>query len=241
MWIPGAPRFTPGDDVVLCLERTAGGYRTVSMAFSAFRVGAAVSGDRALARFGGTSVVGGRGVAGVEASRGLQEFRRTASAVRGIAARALLTEGQAAAAVAAATGARVAEPFTLLGGGVRWQEADSGQAIVWYRNTLRPSPIQGADTDDQLRTALFAWTDPPTASITLAFGGTRDVPIQVGPGEDPYCNAGNLGVGLITFGDPLDELPVGVLAIGGGCANRVDARRQRRNVQPVHARARRSQ
>ena len=31
LWIPGTPRFAPGDDVVLCLERTADGYRTVSM------------------------------------------------------------------------------------------------------------------------------------------------------------------------------------------------------------------
>ena len=53
----------------------------------------------------------------------------------------------------------------------------------------------------------------------MTFGGTRDVPIQLVPGEDPYCNAGNLGVGLITFGDPLDELEDGVLAIGGGCAS----------------------
>jgi hypothetical protein len=137
-----------------------------------------------------------------------------------VAARTVLTEGQAAAAVTAATpGDRVDAPFTLLGGGLRWQQVDSGQAITWYRNTFRPSPIQGADTDDQLRTALVAWTDPPTASIVLAFGGTREVPIQDVPGEDPYCSAGNLGVGLITFGDPLDELPVGVLAIGGGCAN----------------------
>ena len=88
----------------------------------------------------------------------------------------MLTEGQAAAAVAAATpGDRVEAPFTLLGDGLRWQQADSGQAITWYRNTFRPSPIQGADTDDQIRAALAAWTDPPTASITLAFGGTRAV------------------------------------------------------------------
>jgi len=53
VWIPGAPRFAPGDDVVLCLEQVAGGYRTVSMAFSAFRVGAATAGDRPLTRFGG--------------------------------------------------------------------------------------------------------------------------------------------------------------------------------------------
>jgi len=222
VWIPGAPRFAPGDEVVLCLARTADGYRTVSMAFAAFRVGTAVAGDRPLTRFGGTAVVGSRGIAGVEASRGLEEFRRTARTVRGVAARTLLTEGQAAAAVAAATpGDRVEAPFTLLGDGFRWQQADSGQPIAWYRNTFRPSTVQGADTDDQLRAALAAWTNPPTAYITLAFGGTRDVAIQppTSSGEDPYCTAGNLGVGLITFGDPLDELPVGVLAIGGGCAN----------------------
>ena len=217
VWIPGAPRFAPGDDVVLCLKRTADGYRTVSMGFSAFRVGAAVAGDRPLTRFGGAAVVGGRGVAGLEASRGLAEFRRAAGTVTGVAARGVLTESQATAAVAAATRDRVDEPFTLLGEGLRWQQVDSGQAITWYRNAFRPSPIQGADTDDQLRTALVAWTDPPTANITLAFGGTRDVPIQLVPGEDPYCNAGNLGVGLITFGDPLDDLEVGTLAIGGGC------------------------
>ena len=82
LWIPGAPQFAPGDDVVLCLERTADGYRTVSMAFSAFRVGAAVAGDRPLTRFGGAAVVGGRGVAGAEAARGLEAFRRTARTVR---------------------------------------------------------------------------------------------------------------------------------------------------------------
>ena len=190
------------------------------MAFSAFRVGAAVAGDRPLTRFGGTAVVGGRGVAGVEASRGLEEFRRTARTVRGVAARTAADRrtGDRGGGGRDA-GDRVDAPFTLLGDGLRWQQVDSGQAITWYRNTFRPSPIQGADTDDQIRTALVAWTDPPTASITLAFGGTRDVAIQDVPGEDPYCNAGNLGVGLITFGDPLDELPDGVLAIGGGCAS----------------------
>ena len=77
--------------------------------------------------------------------------------------------------------------------------------------------MQGADTDAEIRVALAAWTDPPGASIVLAFGGTRLEPI-VDSGE-PYCTAGNAGVGLITFGDPLDELPPGVLAIGGGCGS----------------------
>jgi hypothetical protein len=222
VWIPGAPRFEPGDDVVLCLARTADGYRTVSMAFSAFRVGAAIGGEPQLTRFGGVTVVGAGGAAeAVQATRGLDEFRRAAAAVTGVAARAVLTEAQAAAAVAGAASARVEAPFTLLGTGFRWQQADSNQAIAWYRNSATPSPIQGADTDTQIRAALAGWTDPPSASITLAFAGTRNVAITP-PGtsmDDPYCTAGNLGVGLITFGDPLDELEVGTLAIGGGCAS----------------------
>ena len=144
-----------GDDVVLCLARTAGGYRTVSMGFSAFRVGAAVSGDRPLARFGGAAVVGGRGMAGVEASRGLEEFRRAAGAITGVSARGVLTEAQATAAVAAVASDRVGEPFTLLGDGVRWQQADGGLAIAWVLgNTLSPSPIEDADTDDQRAASL---------------------------------------------------------------------------------------
>ena len=241
VWIPGAPRFAPGEDVVLCLERTASGYRTVSMGFSAFRVGAAVAGDRPLTRFAGTAVVASRGVAGVAAARGLAEFRRAAGTVTGVAARAVLTEAQATAAVAGVAGDRVDEPFALLGGGVRWQQADGGQAITWYRNTQLPSPIQGADTDDQLRTALVAWTDPPTASIALAFGGTRDVPIQNIPGEDPVLHRGQSR-----------RRPVHVRRSVGRAAGRrprhrrrlrlvVDAHRQRHDLQRLHARPRRPQ
>ncbi|MEO5821835.1 MAG: hypothetical protein ABIT71_15135 [Vicinamibacteraceae bacterium] len=229
VWIPGAPRFVQGDDVVLCLERTAGGYRTVSMGFSAFRVGAVVSGDRPLTRFGGPAVVGpalagpalvGNGVTSIaETGRGLGAFRRAVATMKGVSTRAVLTEAQAGAAVT--TAGRLEAPFTLLGDGVRWQQADAGQAVTWFRNTVTPSPIEGADTDEQIRLALAGWTEPPSASITLAFGGTRPVSIEqpADPTADPYCTAGNLGVGLITFGDPLDELPIGVLAIGGGCAS----------------------
>ncbi len=216
LWIPGTPRFAPGDDVVLCLERTDDGYRTVSMAFSAFRVQPAAAGGRYLVRFGGTTVVGGRTFGAVEASRSLDEFRRAAASATGVAARVVLTEADAGAAVAAARG-RVDEPFTLLGSGFRWREADSGQPITWYRNTVRPSTVQGADTDTEIAVALSAWTAPPAAVITLAFGGTRLDSMDAQP--DPYCSAVNLGAGLITFGDPLDDLAPGVLAIGGGCAS----------------------
>ena len=184
VWIPGAPRFAPGDDVVLCLERTAGGYRTVSMGFSAFRVGAAVAGDRPLTRFGGTAVVGGRGVAGVEAARGLEEFRRAAGTVTGVARarrvdRSAGDRGGGGRDAAIASTSRSRCSATGCAGSRRTAVRRSpGTAI-----RCTPSPVQGADTDDQMRTALVAWTDPPTASIVLAFGGTRDVPIQTRTGR----------------------------------------------------------
>ena len=82
-------------------------------------------------------------------------------------------------------------------------------------HTLSPSPLQAADTDNEIRVALDAWTRPASARIVLTFSGTRT---DTAPQLEDYCTDVNLGVGLITFGDPADALPDGVLAIGGGLA-----------------------
>jgi len=214
MWIPGAPRFVPGQDVVLCLEQSAAGFRTVAMAFSVFRVRTGPA-DVTLERFGGVAVLGSP--ASVEAPRTLAAFRQTAAAVKGVRARPVMSQIDAAAAVAAAAPAIVA-PFELLGDGLRWQEVDSDTPIRWYRNTLTPSPLEGGDTDTEIGVALQAWTAPESARIVLAFGGTR---LDTGPQSQDYCTDLNLGVGLITFGDPANDpsLATGVLAIGGGCSS----------------------
>jgi matrixin len=212
MWIPGAPRFAPAEDVVLCLEAAGGGFRTVSMAFAAFRVrtaGASVM----LERFGGVAVVGGPGV---EPLRTLTAFRQTASAVKGVRSRVVMNDADAAAAIGAAGRQPVTAPFTLLGDGLRWRQVDSDVPLAWYRNTLTASPLQGGDTDNEIRVALDAWTRPTSARIVLTFSGTRT---DNGPQTQAYCTGVNLGVGLITFGDPANAMPDGVLAIGGGCSN----------------------
>ena len=60
MWVPGAPRFAVGQEVVLCLEPWLGGYRTVSMGFSAFAVRRAPGTEPVLERLSeGLGVVGG--------------------------------------------------------------------------------------------------------------------------------------------------------------------------------------
>jgi matrixin/thrombospondin type 3 repeat protein len=212
LWIPGAPRYVPGEEVVLCLERGPAGLRTVALAFAAFHVRPdAVAGAR-LERFSGVAVVGGSRAA-VEAPRTLAAFRETVAAAKGVGARAVLSAADAEAHVAA--GSRVVEsPFTLLGGGFRWREADGDVPIVWYRNVLTPASVQGSDADAELRVALDAWTRPTDARVALAFGGER---LDEGPASQAYCTAVNAGAGVITWGDPGNELPVGVLAIGGGC------------------------
>jgi hypothetical protein len=218
LWIPGAPQFTPGDEVVLCLERAAAGYRTVAMAFSAFRVAVQASGARVLSRLDGEIALVGA-PAGVVPSRTLVAFRAAAAAVTGQASRPVLGDAEAAALVASVP---AVAPFRLLGEedgrAFRWQQADLGTPLVWYRNTLTQSPIVNGDTDNEIRVALEAWTAPPEASINLTFGGTQ---FDDEPASREYCSDANLGVGLITFGDPANDpvLGSGVLAIGGGCGS----------------------
>jgi hypothetical protein len=212
LWIPGSSRYAPGDEVVLCLDRGPAGFRTVAMGFSAFHVRAGTGGPT-LERFGGVAVVGGS-MAAVEAPRTLAEFRETVAAAKGVRARVVLSAAEADAQVAAAAGTRVDAPFTLLGDGIRWREADSDGAIVWYRNVLAPASVQGSDADAELRVALDAWTRPPDARVTLAFGGER---LDDAAASRAYCTSVNAGAGLVTWGDPGNELPGGVLAIGGGC------------------------
>jgi len=191
MTVPGSPRFTRGEEVVLCLEGVGDGFRTVALTFSAFHVGVAAAGTTPLTRMAGDlSVVGRRqGQAPVQSVRTLESFRATAAGVLRRGSQPVVSAAEAAAMVSSASTA-VAEPFTLLGGGIRWQEADRGQPILWYRNTLTPSPIVGADTDTEIRTALAAWTNPTGASITLTFNGTR---LDDGPVSASYCTSVNAG------------------------------------------------
>jgi hypothetical protein len=208
MSVPGAPRFVRGEHVVLCLERTTGGFRTVAMGFSAFRVADARS---PLVRLAGEmSVVGGPDH--VEAERTLDSMRRVVAAVKGVAPRLVSSATDAAARLAASP--VVAEPYTLLEFGRRWREVDQGRPIRFYLNGLMPSPVQNADTEALIRLALEAWTAPVSANVVLEYGG---VAFDRGPSTNRYCTNINEGIALLTFGDPGDLLPTGIVSSSGGC------------------------
>ena len=121
---------------------------------------------------------------------------------------------EAADALRAQLPSRADQRFTLLGDGIRWREADAGAPVSWFRNGLYAPPIDAGLTDNEIQVALTSWTEPPDASIVLSFGGTR---FDNGPADGFYCTPVNAGAGLITFGDPHDELGAAILAVGGGC------------------------
>ncbi len=93
--------------------------------------------------------------------------------------------------------------FTFMGGGVRWMEADSGQAITFNVNPAS-SPIAGG-ASAEIGRAMAAWGNSG-AGIRLQTGG------QTGS-----CGISADGSNTISFGDCLGQLdpPVGCSGVVG--------------------------
>ena len=206
MFVGGEVSYQVGSEVLVCLGRGRLGLRSVAMGFSKFDIAPVVAGDgtidgRLTRNMRDSSVVGGV-VQGAE--RSLSDFRSLVSAVRGVSSR----RNDVAGSLAAQAGA--AEPFTFLGDPIRWVEADSGIPIRYFQNVSDPSPLFSGSGDTEIRKALSAWTNPPSASIILELTGTTNQ-------ADPYFSLGD-GTAVISFEDPKDELDNPTLAIGGGYA-----------------------
>lgn len=90
--------------------------------------------------------------------------------------------------------------FALFAGGVRWMEADSGQAILYYINPAG-SPVAGGAAAELTR-AMDAWPNQSGAKIRLQNAG------QTGA-----CGIRTDNTNTISFGDCLNQLDPGV-----GCA-----------------------
>jgi hypothetical protein len=204
VWVAGAADYRAGQELLLCLESGPRGLRTVALGYSAFRI---ATGSRVERLTTDTAR------AAPDSARSVDDFRRLVAQVKGVTASSRPT-------AAASSPQAVAQPFTLLGGGIRWRQADDGRPVLWYRNGDHPSPLTGADTDAQIAIALAAWTRPGDARLVLQYGGLRSDGGAASQGF--YCGGANAGVGLISFDDPFNEIPSGVLAIGGGCFGQTD-------------------
>jgi hypothetical protein len=92
--------------------------------------------------------------------------------------------------------------FVLFAGGVRWMEADQGQAISYYINP-NGSPVAGGASAEIAR-AMSAWPNQSGASIRLQVAG-----------QTSSCGISVNGVNSISFGDCLNQLdpPVGCTGI----------------------------
>jgi hypothetical protein len=195
-YVGGQVRYELGREVVVCLSRGPQGLRSVAMGFSKFDVRRSIAGDDALARnLRETLVVGAPSQI---ATRSLGEFRRLAEQVTGRPSRRVQQGG-------ADQVQGVEAAFTLLGN-FRWAEPDTATPVSWRRNTTATSPLTSGNIDTEIAVALAAWTNPPSASLTLQFAGTTN---QANP------KSGFTG-GVITFEDPNDEIDEPVLAVGGG-------------------------
>jgi hypothetical protein len=208
MFVGGGVKYQVGSEVLVCLGRGNFGLRSVAMGFSKFDVTpvAALNGSidgRLTRNLRDTSVVGG---AVQSSERSLSEFRSLVAAVRGVSSR------RNSAAESLVPDESVSEDFTFLGSGLRWVEADSGTPVRYYKNLAQPSPLSSGNIDTEIQTALAAWTNPTTASITLQLAGTTTQ-------TDPYAPVSSSGTAVISFEDPSGEINNPTLAIGGGWAS----------------------
>jgi Matrixin/Putative Ig domain len=92
--------------------------------------------------------------------------------------------------------------FVLFAGGVRWMEADQGQAVSYYINP-NGAPVAGGASAEIAR-AMAAWPNQSGASIRLQAAG-----------QTSSCGISVNGVNSISFGDCLNQLdpPVGCTGV----------------------------
>lgn len=208
--VPGAARFLVGDDVLMLLESRGRGHRPMAMGHAVFGVRSSGAGPQIVRQDTGAHMIGGEPG---PARQALAAFADLVERVRG--RRPMRRSLPQAPAFAPMTEGPILEGFTLLGQ-MRWNEADAGQTVLWYRNTLTPAPVSSGNGDAELRQSLEAWTAPGGGSLLLGHDGTRH------HGADTLLNCSRPpvpGGGLVTFEDPDNDITTsGVIAIGGACA-----------------------
>jgi hypothetical protein len=117
------------------------------------------------------------------------------------------------------------DSYTLLGSPpTRWHQADTGTTVS-YPSDVDVS-LGATNSATVITNALAAWTNEPSASIVLAYGGLSTATPTAGPGTPTPTPPGWSGCGgnRIVFNDPRNEITnpsgcSGTLAIGGYCSS----------------------
>jgi hypothetical protein len=207
LYVTDAPRFEVGREVVLCLERSPSGHlRNVALAFSTFNVMPASTGrgDDSLVEPSNREILAVGAPAEASRPRTIGSFRETVAAVKGVRSFRPGTEALVA-------DVSVGEPYAFLEfgfGPARWNEADSGTPVRWFKSTNAPAPVTLSDGAAENRHQP-GWLDQ--SPVCKHRSPVRWHHHAVGQG--PFSH-----IGVITFEDPGGDLSSGALAIGGGWA-----------------------
>ena len=210
--IAGAPRFAPGEQVLLFLEKSAGDRWTPkNLGLGTFRFTISASGERRLTRrdICGWTVRGQRhqerdrdAGAFLDFVREIADGKRAAATYFRETARELETQSLA-----------ISTPTTylILSGttGIRWSTFPS--AVTFLSHGSQPGAINGGLT--ALQRGLSSWTNDGGSNIVLSYGGTTTA-------SSAFRNSD--GVNSVQFNDPSNEIPGAytgrsgdTLAVGG--------------------------
>jgi hypothetical protein len=97
---------------------------------------------------------------------------------------------------------------------IRWRLFDTGGSLAMYAEDTADASISGGGYTE-VQEALASWTAVPSSSLSVYYGGTKDVGTS-------WCSSGNppSGADTVVFNDPCDDISdltgcSGTLAYGG--------------------------
>jgi len=224
-WIFGSAEYRIGEEVLVFLSQNADGtLRTTAMSMGKFTIEADERGTlTAMRRLGEGAALWDleRGQLVTEPGpetydlQGLVDAVRAAAPVRAAARAAKLPMKIVPPELLHAAVREHQEAFTYLSTPSRWFEPDDGVPISYLIDGTGDVGLGATTSRAAINDAFAAWTNVPTASITLMDGGTL-------PAKTTFsgCDQGN----RIMFNDPFNEVTdpsscSGVLAVGGFCSS----------------------
>ncbi len=206
-WVYGAPQFTVGEEVLVFLQRRKDGtLSTTSLGLGKYEILGATA--RIVRRTLDARVIGG-------SELDVRTLKAMTADIQRHAMAAPTTDVDLVDDPPEANDETLpystVEAFTYLGQ-ARWNEADRDQAVRYLLDDAGDPAIGFEVGADAVAAAMAAWTNVPTASITLAVRGAA-------PARPMGCD----GVSQIVFNDPFGTVPDpsgcgGVLALGGFCS-----------------------
>ncbi|HUP92269.1 MAG TPA: matrixin family metalloprotease [Solimonas sp.] len=193
--IPGMPRFTAAERVLLFLDRTDDGtYAITQLALGAFRIGVGSAGEALLERdLADAEEIGiAAGAAGARRYRSLQRFRDwlVARGAGRVASDEYWARPPSAGAPPAAKLAFEGLPPA------RWFEFDEGRSVPFLAGETGQAGLAGGGYA-QLQAALHEWNAEPLTNVHYAYGGTS--PANGGLRRPD-------GVNQVLFNDPNEDL-----------------------------------